>query len=206
MTYNRRDRIGHWVNRAQPAGNHCTHACCRNYREHPRGEPVIRANRSLRNVSDDDLAAEFARVSTGESEQEKRATAQVLHEMERRDEAAEQHRRHVEAVQAGRAARGMEREAETERLYLAAEEYTRGNWTNAKGSVRMVSDREILTGRQDVFNRYASEEAKEFFRSNPRPTAAYFRGQDTKYQGVYTERPRYGSRRRAAFAAKVWRA
>jgi hypothetical protein len=71
----------------------------------------------------------------------------------------------------------------------------------------MVSDREILTGRQAVFDRYASEEAKEFFRSNPRPTAAYFRGQDTRYQGVYTERSlRYGSRRRAAFSAKVWRA
>ena len=145
-------------------------------------------------------------MSGGESEEERRVTAQILHEMERRDAAEERTRQHKEAVMAGQAARKMEREAETERLYLAAEEYTRGNWTNARGSVRMVSDREILTGRQAVFERYASEEAKEFFRSNPRPTAAYFRGQDTKYQGAYTERPRYGSRRRAAFAARVWRA
>jgi hypothetical protein len=205
--YDRRDRIGHWVRKEQAAGHHCEHACCRGYREHPRNTPLIPANRSLRRDTDEQLAAKFARLSGGESEEERRGTAQILHEMERRDVAEERTRQHKEAVMAGRAAQRMEREAEAERLYLQAEEYTRGNWTNAKGTVRMVSDREILTGRQAVFDRYASEEAKEFFRSNPRPTAAYFRGQDTRYQGVYTERsPRYGSRRRAAFAAKVFKA
>ena len=205
--YDRRDRIGHWVRKEQPAGHHCSHACCRNYREHPRDTPVIPANRSLRRDTDEQLAAKFARVSGGDSDEERRQTAQILHEMERRDESEERTRQHKEAVMAGQAARRMEREAEVERVYLAAEEYTRGNWTNAKGTVRMVSDREILTGRQAVFDRYASEEAKEFFRTNARPTAAYFRGRDTRYQGVYTERPSYGrSRKRAAFAARVWRA
>lgn len=91
----------------------------------------------------------------------------------------------------------MEREAETERIFLEAEAYTRGNWTNAAGTRARVSDREILTGRQAVFDRYASEEAREFFLNHPRPTSAYWRGQDTRVTGRYTERHRTHRRTRA---------
>lgn len=210
----RRDLIGHFITNRQRTQQPCTHACCRGYRVHPKNYPTILPDRTLRQASDHDLAEHFDKVSAGDTPEDERARAQILHEFERRDAQAEQQRRHREAVQAGQAARKMEREAETERLYLQAEEYTRGNWTNAKGSVALVSDREILTGREAVFQRYASEEAKEFFRSNPRPTAAYFRGRDTRYQGAYTERPKRpargpagrSTRRRDAFNAKVWRA
>ena len=129
--------------------------------------------------------------------------------MERRDRASlereqrriqheERHRQHREAVETIRAARRMEREAETERIYLEAEDYTRGNWVNAKGRARGISDREILTGREDVFQRYASEEAREYFRHHPRPTAAYFRGQDTRIAYSDPGRARHRARRRAA--------
>ena len=52
---------------------------------------------------------------------------------------------------------------------------------------RGISDAEILSGREDVFIRYATPEAKEFFAENPRPTGAYFRGRDTRI--VYSDRP-----------------
>jgi hypothetical protein len=96
----------------------------------------------------------------------------------------------LNAVETGRAVRRMEREAETERIYVDAEAYTRGNWVNAKGRARSIADREILTGRQDLFQRYASDEAREYFRERPRPTAAYFRGDDTR---ITYKRPGYAS-------------
>jgi hypothetical protein len=160
---------------------------------------VVLPRRTLRHASEEDLAQHFAKVSARDTPADRRATAQVLHEMERRDRAEQ----HKQAVAAGRAARQMEREAEVERIYLEAEAYTRGNWVNPAGQAAGVFDREILTGRQAVFDRYASEEAREFFRSTPRPTAGHFRGKDTTYQGVYTQRKRRRVNRRA-FATRVW--
>lgn len=185
--YNRRDHIGHWVRKAQPANRHCTHACCRGYREHPEHWPVILPNRKLRGASDQALGTHFQRIANDNTPKARRAELQIIHEFERRDEADRRARAreaqkaaHKEAVAAGRAARRMERESETERLFIEGEAYTRGNWVNVKGRARGIADREILTGREAVFQRYASEEAREFFRSNPRPTASYFRGKDTR--------------------------
>jgi hypothetical protein len=179
VPYDRRDLIGHWIRKEQRTQRPCTHACCRGYRVHPDNYPTVLPSRTLRRASDRDLATHFQKVSTEDTPQARYAENQILYEMERRDRDEQQRAARREAVTAGRAARQMERESETERIYLEAEEYTRGNWTNLKGTARGIADREILTGRESVFQRYASEEAREFFQYTPRPTAAYFRGKRT---------------------------
>lgn len=185
--YNRRDRLMHWVRREQPTGRHCTHACCRGYREHPEHWPVILPSRKLRHATDEDLAQHFQRVSyqgTGES---RRAEVQILAEMQRRDDVQRMRRDRAEAVAANRAARRMEREADAERIKAEAEAYTKGYLVTAQGQARGITDAEILSGRQEVFIRYATPEAKAYFAEHPRPTGAYFRGRDTRI--VYSDRP-----------------
>jgi hypothetical protein len=187
VTYNRRDLIGHWVRKEQNTRRPCTHACCRGYRVHPANYPVILPNRTLRRASDEDLRTHFLAVSQQDTPAARRAEAQLMHEMERRDAAEETRRRRTEAVQANRAARRMEREAEDQRIRGDAETYTKGYLVTAEGRARGISDEEVLTGRESVFIRYATPEAKEFFASNPRPTGAYYRGRDTRV--LYSDRP-----------------
>lgn len=194
MAYNRRDLIGHWVKREQRTQQPCQHACCRGYRVHPRNYPVILPDRTLRRARDEDLAQHFRRVSDDPSPKARRAELQILHEMERRDQA-EQHRQEREqrrtetrqARQAGQATRRMEREAETERIRLEAEAATQGYLVNPRGRARGIADYEILTGRIAVFERYATDEARDYFTAHPRPTAAYFRGEDTRFVERATE-------------------
>jgi prophage tail gpP-like protein len=176
----RRDLIGHFIRSNQREQRPCTHACCRGYRVHPDNYPTVLPSRTLRRASDQDLAAHFNKVTREDTPQARYAEDQILYEMERRDREAQLRRDRAEGRAAARAARRMEIEAETERIFLEAEAYTRGNWTNLKGTARGITDREILLGRQDVFARYASEEAREYFTRHPRPTAAYFRERDTR--------------------------
>ena len=86
-----------------------------------------------------------------------------------------------------RAVRRMERDAEEHRIELEAEEYTKGYLVNATGRARGISDSEILTGRESVFIRYATPEAKAYFAEHPRPTGRYFQGKDTRVP--YSDRP-----------------
>jgi hypothetical protein len=188
--YNRRDRIGHWVNRDQAAHQHCHHACCRGYREHPDNWPIIPARRQLRGATDEKLAAHYDKVTKDDSPQARGAELQIINEFERRDRARvkqmekEQHR---QAVAANRAAQRWEFEADRERIRVQSEAATRGYLVNAKGRARGIDPEEILTGREAVFRRYASDEAKDYFAVNPRPTAAYFRGRDTRVVERATE-------------------
>lgn len=190
--YNVRDLLGHWVAPRSGQGKMCPHACCRNKRVHPANMPVILPNRLLRRASDDDLAEHYQRVSpSSPTPQQEAAQAQVLYEMERRDRTERQRESHREAVASTRAARSMERESEFERISAQAEAYTRGYLVSPAGRAAGIGDREILAGREATFRRYASDEAREFFSSTPRPTAAYLRsGKDTRYS------PGYSSRRR----------
>jgi hypothetical protein len=112
---------------------------------------------------------------------------QILAEMQRRDDEIRRRKDHAEAVAANRAARRMEREADAQRIRLEAEEYTKGYLITAQGRARGISDQEILTGRQEVFIRYATPEAKAYFADHHRPTGAYFRGRDTRI--LYSDRP-----------------
>lgn len=184
MTYDRRDQIGHWVKKDQQTNRHCKHACCRGYREHPGNWPIIPGSKRLRGASDEQLAAHYRKVSADESRQARAVELQIIHELERRDRQAERERDRQaarQAIAANRAAARQEREAETERIRVQSEEATRGYLVNAKGRARGIHPDEILKGRQAIFDRYASDEAKDYFAAHPRPTAAYFRGQDTRY-------------------------
>lgn len=186
--YNRRDQIGHWVRKEQPVYRPCKHACCRGYRAHPSNWPVIPARMAYRTATDDQLAAHYTKVSAVENDPQARgAELQIIAEFERRDrrdqrrrerEAEQQRRR--EARASVRAIRRTEAETERERIRVDAERATRGYLVNRRGRQLGIDPDEILTGRQAVFNRYASDEAKEYFASTPRPTAAYFRGRDTR--------------------------
>jgi hypothetical protein len=104
--------------------------------------------------------------------------------MERRDRADTKRRekeRYRDALAGNRAAKRMEIESERERIRVDAETATNGYLVNATGRARGINPEEILTGRQAVFNRYASDEARDYFTAQPRPTAAYFRGKDTRH-------------------------
>lgn len=187
MPYNRRDLIGHWIRREQQTQRPCTHACCRGYREHPRNYPVILPDRTLRRARDEDLQTHFRRLSDEPGPRARVGEARILYEMERRDRAAERRAdraaRRRQAARARMTARGaarMEREAEAERMRVQAEAATQGYLVTAQGRARGISDTELVTGREAVFWRYATDEAKEYFTVHPRPTAAYFRGRDTR--------------------------
>jgi hypothetical protein len=141
----------------------------------------------LRRVSDDDLMRRYDRLSRTDTPQARYAENQVLAEAQRRDDADRARAVRREAVATNRAAVRMEREAEGERIKTEAEAYTKGYLVTAEGRARGISDAEILSGRERVFVRYATPEAKAFFAENPRPTGAYFRGRDTRIQ--YSDRP-----------------
>lgn len=198
MAYNRRDIFGHWIRLKQKAERPCTHACCRGWQAHPTNSAVILPDKTLRRASDDDLAERYSRLSARIDEDARKGEAQILHEMERRDAAEARRmeretraRTYREMVSANQAAKRQEREAEYERIRLDAEANTSGYLVNAKGRARGIHDIEILTGRTDVFERYASDEAKDYFAANPRPTAAYLiRGENTRYVPRATARKR----------------
>jgi hypothetical protein len=110
--------------------------------------------------------------------------------MQRRDDAE----RRRSAMAANRAATQMARESEAHRIRTEAEAQTGGYLVTAEGRAPGVSDAEILTGRESVFIRYATDDAKAYFASNPRPTAAYLRyGKDTSVK--YSDRVRRRSAR-----------
>ena len=197
--YDRRDRIGHWVREEQPEQRTCTHACCRGYREHPRGWPVIPSKRQLRAASDKELMAGFERASRGRTGQHRYAENQILAEAQRRDDRDRARKERAEmrrqAVAANRAEAQADREVAAHAIRMQAEAATHGYLVTAEGQARGISDAEILTGRESVFIRYATREAKDFFAENPRPTGAYLRyGKDTRIK--YSDRVMSAAARR----------
>lgn len=199
--YNRRDQIGHWVTKQQPVYRPCTHACCRGYRAHPSNWPIIPAKMAYRTATDDQLAAHYTKLTAVENDPKARGgELQILAEFERRDrremrrrERKQVRERRREAIASNRAVRRTEAEVERERIRVQAEAATQGYLVNRKGRNLGIDPDEILTGREAVFQRYASDEARDYFRVNPRPTAAYFRGKDTRVTDRATEprrRPR----------------
>jgi hypothetical protein len=196
--YDRRDRLQHWIRKEQPAQRTCTHACCRGYREHPRGWPVIPGKRQLRSASDKELETAFAKASRGRTAQHRYAENQILAEAQRRDDRDRARRERAELAREGRAANRAaviaEREAAAQAIRDKAERETVGYLVTAEGAARGITDAEILTGRESVFIRYATREAKNFFAENPRPTSAYLRyGKDTRI--TYSDRPTRRRRR-----------
>ena len=182
MSYNVRDLLGHFVKPRSARQKMCPHACCRNKRVHPDNMPVILPSKLLRRASDDDLMAHYQRVQ-GDSKKDQRARAQVLHEMDRRDTAAKAKDNRAHA----KYSRRLEQADAAEASYVAAENATRGNMVNAKGRARAINARTLITGREADFRRYASDELAEYYATHHRPTAASFRGVDTRVHPVATE-------------------
>lgn len=145
--------------------------------------PVILPNRLLRRASDEDLAEHYDRVSHGHTAKDERAKAQVLHELDRRDQVARARR----AAGDRRAEQRGDRELTVESEFVRAEEVTRGNLLNKKGVAAGINPRRLFTGREAEARRYASDELLEYWQTHHRPTAASFRGQDTRVQPKATE-------------------
>src|SRR5262245_40305207 len=122
--------IGHWVTPASAAGKMCPHACCRNKRVRPANYPVVLPNPLLRRASEQDLAQHCAKASDRDTPANERARAQLLHEMQRRDDA--EARRHDRALEHKRRvfSRRIERAEEVDRAWDRAEAATRGNMLN----------------------------------------------------------------------------
>jgi hypothetical protein len=182
MAYNVRDMLGHFVRPRSERGHMCPHACCRNKRVHPANMPTILPSRLLRRASDDDLAEHYGRVQ-GNSYRDERARAQVLHEMDRRDTETVAKKNRA----AARYSRQLEEADAVEASYVAAEEQTRGNMVNKKGRGRGINPRTLIYARENEFDRYASDELKEFYSTRHRPTPRSFQGADTRYVPRATE-------------------
>ena len=196
MSYNVRDLLGHFVKPKSAKGKMCPHACCRNKRVHPKNMPVILPSKLLRKASDEDLAEHYERVG-GDSKKEQRARAQVLHEMDRRDNEARAKDNRAHAKYSRQLAHGEL----IEQSYTAAEEQTRGNMVNKKGQAKGINPRTLITGRESEFRRYASDELAEYYAVHHRPTAASLRGADTRVHPQATEPKR---RKRGVVDNRQW--
>ncbi len=169
-------------------------------RVHPESYPVILPNRLLRRASDDDLAAHYQKVSRGDSAADERARAQILHEMDRRDQREARRRTAADRRQQRMFSRRMERQELIELYWLEAEVATKGNMLNRAGQEADIGDRSLFTGSEARARRYASEELLNHWLDHPRPTTAMLRGEDTRVYGRYTEdrrRDALGRRRTA---------
>jgi hypothetical protein len=182
--YNRRDLFMHWIRRDQRAGQVCNHACCRGYRPHPEHYPVILPARYLRGATDDALAEHYARCPDARPA----CRDQVLHELHRRDVRNERRQAAEDRRSRRWADRRAQRDAEVERTWLAAEAATRGNMLNRRGREAGIDERSLFRGPEKRARKYASEELLNYWEDHPRPTEAYFRGEDTRlgYAGLRT--------------------
>ncbi|WP_336214815.1 phage minor capsid protein [Nonomuraea sp. LPB2021202275-12-8] len=64
-----------------------------------------------------------------------------------------------------------------EMTFIGAERYTRGVMVNAEGRRRGIDGRSLLSGRQDIAHKYASDELKRWWANHPRMTFTQFRAQ-----------------------------
>ncbi len=62
-----------------------------------------------------------------------------------------------------------------EMTFISAERYTRGVMVNAEGRQRGIDGRSLLSGRQDIARKYASDELKRWWDDHPRMTFTQFR-------------------------------
>jgi hypothetical protein len=185
----RRDLIGHFIRHRQREQQPCTHACCRGYRVHPDNYPIVPPNRLLRHASDDDLAAHWDRAEQYSLADRERARAQVLYELNRRDLAKERREATEERRRARWWSRQAERQEEINRLWMEAEAGTKGNMLNRRGKEAGIDERTLFRGPETRARKYASEELLNWWDTHPRPTEAYFRGEESRL-GYYQRGPR----------------
>jgi hypothetical protein len=143
---------------------------------------VVLPAKYLRAASDKDLAEHYQRCPPGNP----RCQDQVLDELHRRDVAEERRRAKQEAREQRWRDRRTIRATEIERAYLEAEAATKGNMLNRRGREAGIDERTLFRGPEKRARKYASEELLNHWESVPRPTEAYFRGEDTRigYAGL----------------------
>jgi hypothetical protein len=197
--YNRRDLLKHWIRKEQRVNQPCDRACCRHMRLHPEHYPVILPDRTLHRASDKDLMQHWSKVQ-GDSGKDERARAQLLAEMQRRDELQERREQTEERRRQRWTARRIERQESIEREWLAAEQATKGVMLNRRGKEAKVNERTLFIGPESRARKYASEELLNYWESHPRPTGAYFEGYDTRLGYANT-----GVRRRITSEEAAWR-
>ncbi|HMD25235.1 MAG TPA: hypothetical protein VKH61_14135 [Streptosporangiaceae bacterium] len=167
--YNVRDTLGHYVRPKSARGDLCPHSCCQGKRRHPARLPAYIPPKMLKQASDNQLAEHYS--EHGDCPKCRR---QIEREMDRRDLA--------EARQRGARSRATERGETVEHHYVTAERETRGSMVNRKGQAAGVDPRSLFTGSEERARRYASDELLEHWQTTGRPTAAMFRGEDTRVQ------------------------
>lgn len=86
---------------------------------------------------------------------------------------------------------------------MTAERATSGYMLNRNGMARGINPQSLFTGSEERARRYASEELLEHWQRHGRPTAAMFRGKDTRVQPRATEpkRRQYGIKGHPSLAA-----
>jgi hypothetical protein len=172
--YNRRDNYSHWVRKDQPTGRLCGHACCRNLRAHPESYPVAKRSKYLRHATDQQVADWYGAAK------DDRGRDQALGEMQRRDVAQERKEAAEEKRRQRWANRQQFRRSERERMFTEAETATTGYMLNRRGREAGINPRSLMTGPESRVRKYGSEELLNSVGYHPRPTEAYFSGQDSR--------------------------
>lgn len=173
-----RDQIGHWSlpnQREKP----CPHHCCEWQHPHPRNLPV-KLNRSyLRSLNQEDLERELISYQRY-SDTHEAGFLQILAEDRRREDSREKAIARMGRKKRREAQRREEWQDEVYRQWLGAENATNGYMLNKAGKAKGVDERRLFTGPQSQVDRYASDELKEYFLANPRPTRARILGRSAE--------------------------
>jgi hypothetical protein len=165
-----RDQLGHWVAPPSARAHPCPHACCRNKRVHPANLPVRLDRKYLRSLNDDELETELITYQRYNDTHE-RGFLQVLAEIGRRDDAGDRALARKEKARERRQRVSGEYSDEVYRQWLRAENGIQGGVLLNKAGIKAgISDRSLFSGSQARFNRYASDELKEWVETHPRMT------------------------------------
>jgi len=100
--------------------------------------------------------------------------------MQRRDIRQERHERAEERRRERWSAKRDFRALERERLFVQAEDATKGYMLNRRGIEAGVDPKSLFTGPESRARKYASWELLQHWETSPRPTEAYFQGQQTR--------------------------
>lgn len=165
MYYNVRDLIGHWVKPRSRQGKMCPHACCRNRRVHPDNFPVLLPAELLRRAPEKDLLYHYEHTGND------RARAQVLAEVDRREQSERARAKGREAARGRAFARQLERRELIDHEIRQAEAATNGYMVNDDGRRRGVTPESLFRGSESRALRYASDDLLRYWEDHPRPSA-----------------------------------
>lgn len=164
-----RDQLGHWVAPPSQRGHPCHHACCQGKRPHPKNTPVKISREYLRSLTDEEVWREVERYHHYQDTHEN-GYLQVIAEATRREEVQERKAANRKRLGERNRQAAQEYSDHVYREWLAAEAATNGVMLNKRGLHKKISERAVITGSQEQFDRYASDELRDFFLTRPRLT------------------------------------